>query len=222
MRANNLTGRIRLVGHIQAHHGELPAGSEHKVGGVRVVPDVGFGYGGHVAGLHDGAAHDDDFLQQLGQLGLQLQRGGEVAQGANSDQGDFTGVGAGHVHNELRGRAGVQHTGGCHAGGQVAQAIATVDEVRRCAGRFEPRGFDAQGHGDLSAGNLGQVQAVGSCLLYGDVAEGGGDTHDIDAGVGQCVIQGHRVIHTGVGVINDFACGFGGECRGMGAHGVTL
>ena len=116
-----------LMGYIQPHHGEFPAGGKDNVCGMWVVPDVGLSHRRNVATFGNRAAHDDHFFDELGQGGLQFQGQRQVAQRANRHQGQFAGPGAGHIHNELRAGARIQRVGGHLAAGQIAQTICAMD-----------------------------------------------------------------------------------------------
>ncbi len=176
------------------------------VGRMGVVPDVGLGHRRHVAGLQHGAAHDDDFAQQRGQRGFQLQRQAEVAQRPHGHQRDFARVSACHVHDELGGRTRIDLVVRGHARAQIAQTVGTMDEGGRRLRVLDPRGFDAPGDRDAwSARNGGEVQRVGGRLLDGDVAKRGGDAHHVNGRVRQREVKGHGVVNAGVGVVNDFA-----------------
>ena len=110
-----------LVRHIQAHHAQLPAGGEHQIGRMRVVPDIGFGHWRHIAGLQHRAAHDHHAAHQLGQRRLQLQRRGQVAQRADRHQRDLAGM---RARNNSLNIDGVR--AGCHGRTQRKRPTAAL------------------------------------------------------------------------------------------------
>ena len=204
---NGLEQRQRqndAVRHIQPHHRELPAGGKHMVGGVRVVPDIGLGHRRDIARLGHGAAHHHHFTQQAWQFRGQLAGQAEVAQRTDRYQRDVTRQRARHVHDELGRCPGVDLVPIWGSAFEVAKAVRAVDIGRRRFAVLDPGLGNALGHRHGFAGNGCEVQRINSGLLYRYIAKGGGDANDVDARMGQCVVQGHGVIHPGIGVKDDF------------------
>ena len=116
-------------------------------------------------------------------------------------------MGAGHVDDELGAGTRVELVGSRYARGQVAQAIGTVDKGRWRFAGLDPRRGHAFGNRHGFTGDSREVQRVGGGLLYRDIAEGGGDADHVDGRMRQRKVQGHCVIHAGVGIENNFGGG---------------
>jgi hypothetical protein len=93
----------------------------------------------------------------LGQFGVQLQGGGQIAQGPDRDQGDFARVLSRHLHHEPGGVAWVDPPVARLAMWQIAQAICAMNEVGRGFGGFDHRPVCALRHRNASSGQCTKV-----------------------------------------------------------------
>src|SRR6266852_6622062 len=77
-----------LVADIETDHGERPAGLKNDLGRFGIVIDIRFRGSVNVSAF-DGAAHEDDFLDEWDDGGIFLDRERDVGKGADGDQGYF-------------------------------------------------------------------------------------------------------------------------------------
>src|SRR6266850_96565 len=74
-----LAAKERLVSNVETDHGQRPARLKNNLGGFGVVVDIRFGRGVDVTAL-DGAAHEDDFLDERDDGGIFLNRERDVGE----------------------------------------------------------------------------------------------------------------------------------------------
>ena len=196
---------LGLVGHIQAHHGDVKAGLEDDVRSFGVAEDVGLAHGQNVAPLFIGAAHEDHVFHHVGKLRLLLQGQGQVGHAAQSDDGQLPAVLFGHLDDEVLGlhvQGLLVRFGDLHA----ADAVGAVDVVLRAMPVTKQGLVLAHHHGDLVAGvgHFDQAQAVFCTLGGGGVSEAGGDAHYPDIGVLEGVINSDGIIDAGICVNEEF------------------
>src|SRR5690606_30911478 len=81
-------------GDVEGAHDGVPLGGqpaegvEDDLGALRVDGDVPLGDGGRVAGVVEGAAHDDESFQESRQFGFDAEGEGEVGKGAGDEADD--------------------------------------------------------------------------------------------------------------------------------------
>jgi hypothetical protein len=180
------------LGGVEGHDVEGDASGEEFPGGGDVVEDVPFGLRGRgraeaevaVAAL-DGAAHQDDAPELSESGGVFVDGGADVHQRADGDEGDLAGVAANLVEKEGDG-VGV---GGL--GEMAGFGVAALGEV----GFW--RGGRASGYGDVGAADFGE-EAVEELGAGFSVAEGGGDTDDLQFGAAQGQSEREGVVDVGV------------------------
>ena len=194
-------GQPNLLGHVQAHHGQVKARLEHPVRRLRVPGEVGLRHRGHVPRRVKGAAHGHHPPQQPGQGRFDLQGLGQIGHPGQSHQSHFPGICPGHPDEEIPGRL---RQGPLGRGGQfhAADAVGAVDVGVRPL-PVSRQGFrGSHGHRHLIGGlcQPDQPQGVLRRLLGRGVAESGGDAHHPDIRTPQGKQDGDGVVDAGVGV----------------------
>jgi len=189
------------LGGVERHEVDGDAGGEEfaQRGGVVADVPLGGGPGGFgvvVVAMGDGAAHDDDALEEAEGCGVAVDGGADVHEWADGDEGDFVGVGAGGVEDE-----------GCGGLGSVGLGVGLG--VGGLGEGADGWGGDAGSYGDVGVAGVGEE--VGDDVGAGDgVAEGGGDAEDLELRGMEGVGDGEGVVYvvTDVGVDEDGDCGW--------------
>src|SRR6266403_1709375 len=101
-----LRRKQRLVAHIEANHGQPPAGLENYLRGFGVVVNIRFGGGVHIAAT-DRAAHDDDLFHQRNDGWILLNGERDVGERADWDERDFVRSGVHHLDDHVGAVAGI-------------------------------------------------------------------------------------------------------------------
>lgn len=196
-----LGGQSGLAGCVESEHGHGDAGMEDDFGGVGINPDVEFAVLGVVAD-GGGAAHDDDALDVVFEIGVFHDGDGDVGQGSDGDDFEFAGEFLSFFVHDVPGFHGIVVPFG-HGQRVAGHAVAAMDlpcglqfDDQRAVCPFGDAGFNAQ--------HVGQVQGVAGGVLVFDVAGYRGDGPDVEAG--EAVSQHDRVgvVHTGVAVNDDW------------------
>ena len=148
--------------------------------------------------MGDGAAHDDDALEESEGGGVAVDGRTDVEEWADGDEGDFVRVGAGGVEDE--GSGGLRGVGvgiGLGVGGLGEGSVGWSG--------------DAGGYGDVGVAGVGEE--VGDDVGAGDgVAEGGGDAEDVELRSVESVGEGEGVVY----VVPDVGVDEDGRCGGLG------
>ena len=70
-------------------------------------------------------------------------------------------------------------------------------------GRFQPGPVHPLCDRNATPGQGTQVEGILGGLRDGHVTKAGGDSKHLDGRMGECEIQGHGVVHAGVGIENN-------------------
>ena len=190
------------MGHIQAEHGELDAGLEHDLGGVRVGEDVELGRRRDVA-LADGAAHQHDLADVAHDVGRPPDRGGDI--GERPERAERHG--ARPCPQRRDDRVDRVRIGEPRPGLRQLRAIqpgAAVDMLGGDHGALQ-RPVAARMHRDVvAAGELDDLARVPFGQRQGDVAGDRGDRQHLQLlGRGQGQEDRERVVLSRVAVDDD-------------------
>ena len=196
-----LRSQADLLGHVQAYHGDIEAGLEHLVGGLRVAGNVGLRHRRHVAGSVVGAAHEDHVFHQPGQLRLLLEGQSQIGHPAQGHQGQLSLVLLRHTDDEITGRL-LQRLLRRGRDLGIADAVVAMDVRDRALPLPHQRTGGAYRHRDLivHTGELDEPQAVVGRLPGVGVAEAGGDAYHPHILPLEGKQDGNGVIDPGIGV----------------------
>ena len=188
---DDLRRGLRLMGQVEAHHGQRLAAGEDDLRRLGVDERVELCVGARVA-ARGGAAHPDDLLHRLRRV---LEQRRDVGQRAGGDHGRRAAV-----DHQLHRPARVERHGGLGQLGPVQPALAV--DVERRDEVAAPRPGGARRHGDVGHAGQGQhAPGVERHLLELGVAADGGHGAQVDrVGAAGGQQDGDRVVVAGVAV----------------------
>src|SRR5215813_1156334 len=116
-----------FVTDVESDHGERPASLKDDLRGFGVGVNVGFGRGVDVAAL-DGAAHENDFLDERNDGWIFFDSKSDIGKRANGYEGDFMRDGMDELDDEIGAVARVHFA---FAGGEfdIGEAVLAVPEL---------------------------------------------------------------------------------------------
>ena len=194
---------LRFFSDVEPDHGDIPVGSKDGVGGMRVVPDIGFGAGGDIAVPGGASAHHHNTRRGAGDGRVKRQRRGEIRQRSDGADDDLAGrLGAG-LDKIARRVAGVGHARRTHRR-QGSETLRPMDEIRRRLRLAGQRDRRATCHRRWMIRHFGQAQRVAGRLLAGHISKHRRQPDDVQPRVGECHVDGHGVVNSGIGINNDF------------------
>ena len=158
----------RLVAHVQADHRQPPARLENDLRSFRIVVDICFGSGVHVA-ARDRAVHNHHFLHQRNNRRIFQHRQSDIRQRPDRHQRDLVRRFVHHLDDQVRPEARICFA---FARGQihVGQPVCAVPQLR-CDQLLKKRMLRAACYRDVAAiGERSQLQRVFQSLLGGHVA----------------------------------------------------
>ena len=192
--------------HIQTHHSELAARTQHGIGRLGITCHVGLGARAHVSGHGQGAAHYHHAADRHHRRRIALQGKCQVGERTGRHVDQIGSIGARGINQVIDRRVTVgrrrphrlvRRRG--HA--RPANAVLAVDERgrrRRCIGLSRLHGtIGAQVYRNLGATQqIEHRQAVVRRLLDAHVAKARGDAHELHLGARDGIGQRHRIVHT--------------------------
>jgi hypothetical protein len=186
--------------HVEPHHQDGPRGREDRGRGLRIVPDVGLSHRGDIAGHSRRAAHHRDPGHEAGQLGIELERRGDVRERPHRHQPDLAGMSPHEVDDLLlRGRRRLRAHRMVVAGTALpVVAVHVVGELGRPA---QHRALGAAGDRHVGAADqIEHAQGVAGCERHLDIAPDRAHAEQLDVRVQRRVHNRHGIVDAGVAV----------------------
>ena len=190
------------MGGIEADHPDFQLGENFR-SGKGIDPDVELGGLAGVGDVAEGtAAHDDEALEVLGQVGMEAQAGGDIGQRTDGHQYQLAAVANGFLIDDLPGRLGIG----------LLLDFAKLDGAYTCAAMdtgsvavpgIEQGLFGAETNAAVDVQQVTQTEDIAAGQVGRDIAFDRGDGDEIQqlAGIGQR--QGVAVVNAGIAVDNE-------------------